>query len=89
MPSYPGWSQLGVLVPARLCPVPCLPAKLAGMLALPPSMSFSADPTFIFLPLGLLVYGLSDVADSAGLERTLLSDVIGLLTQNVGHNLLQ
>ena len=83
MPSYPGWSQLGVLVPARLRPVPLLPAELAGMLALPPRMSFSADPALVFLLLRILVPRLRDLVDPVGLlECALLGDVVGLLAQD-------
>ena len=90
MPSYPGWSQLGVLVPARLCPVPLLPAELAGMLALPPRMSFSADPALVFLLLRILVPCLRDLVDPVGLlECALLGDVAGLLAQDISCNFLQ
>ena len=71
MPSYPRWSQLRVLVPACLSPVPCLPTIFTFPLTLPSGMNFPTDPTFKFLLLSLLVYGLGDVADSAGLQGVL------------------
>ena len=58
-------------------------------LTLPSGMNLPTDPTFKFLLLSLLVYGLGDVADSAGLLGTLLSDIVGLLGQNVRHNFFQ
>ena len=90
VPSYPGWSQLGVLVPARLRPVPLLPVELAGMLALPPRMNLSTDSALEFFLLCILISCLRDLVDPGGLlEGALLGDVVGLLAQDISGNFLQ